>query len=79
MRPKSVAIFFEIGISLQDLQDQRTQFVLLSETYAEDIQHIRNHAIYAQPASSKDNSEFAIAAQELFEYQPHPFDEFEDN
>ncbi len=66
-------------ISLQDLQYQRTQFVLLSEAYAEDIQHIRNHAIYAQPASSKDNSEFAIAAQELFEYQPHPFDEFEDN
>lgn len=60
-------------ITLEDLQYQRTQFVLLSETYTEDIQHIRNYATYAQPASSKDNSEFAITTQNLFEYQPHPF------
>ncbi|MGK7872526.1 MAG: ATP-binding protein [Xenococcaceae cyanobacterium] len=66
-------------ITLEDLKYQRSQFVLLSETYSEDIQHIRNHAIYAQPASSPDNSEFAIADQELFEYQPPAFDEIEDD
>ncbi|NEO99555.1 MAG: AAA family ATPase [Symploca sp. SIO2E9] len=65
-------------ITLEDLKYQRSQFVLLSETYSEDIQHIRNHAIYARPASSPDNSEFAIAPQELFEYQPPAFDEIEE-
>jgi ATP-dependent 26S proteasome regulatory subunit len=61
-------------IELADLRYQRTQFVLSSERSSEDIQGIRNKASFARPASGGDQSKFAAAEQELFEYRPPAYE-----
>ena len=65
----------EPTITLSELIAQLDQFQMASIRDSEDIMEIRNTAYYARPASSLDNSKFAIPRQELFEYKPHVFDE----
>ena len=60
-----------LHIEIEELQAQLEQFIKASQRDSEDLQAIRNTAYYARPASSKDESRFAIEAQELFEYKPH--------
>jgi hypothetical protein len=64
-------------ITVKALEAQLEQFEMASKRDAEDLQAIRNSAYYARPASSPDRSRFAIAKQDLFEYQPHQFDAIE--
>lgn len=53
-------------IEFDDLLKQRSQFTPAMERESEQIQAIRNQAIYAQPVSSEDVSRFAYQYQELF-------------
>lgn len=54
-------------IEFEDLLRQRSQFTPAMERESEQMQAIRNQAIYAQPVSSEDVSRFAYQHQELFE------------
>lgn len=63
------------SVKIEQLLAQLKQFQKASVRDSEDIMMIRNTAYYARPASSPDSSKFAIPKQELFEYQPHDFDE----
>ena len=48
--------------------------MLSSERASDDIQGIRNKASFARPASGGDQSKFAAAEQELFEYRPPAYE-----
>lgn len=65
----------KLHIKVEELYAQLGQFVKASHRDSEDLQAIRNTAYYARPASSKDESRFAIEAQELFEYKPHTLEQ----
>lgn len=54
-------------IEFEDLLKQRQEFTPAMERESEQMQAIRNQAIYAQPVSSEDVSRFAYQYQELFE------------
>ncbi|QXE25863.1 putative Microtubule-severing ATPase [Richelia sinica FACHB-800] len=54
-------------IEFEDLLKQRSLFTPAMERESEQMQAIRNQAIYAQPVSSEDYSRFAYQYQELFE------------
>jgi ATP-dependent 26S proteasome regulatory subunit len=54
-------------IQVEDLLRQRSLFTPAMERESEQMQAIRNQAIYAQPVSSEDYSRFAHQQQELFE------------
>jgi SpoVK/Ycf46/Vps4 family AAA+-type ATPase len=54
-------------IEFEDLLRQRSQFTPAMERESEQMQAIRNQAIYAQPVSSQDVSPFAYQHRELFE------------
>ncbi|WP_353933043.1 AAA family ATPase [Okeanomitos corallinicola TIOX110] len=54
-------------IEFEDLLRQRSHFTPAMERESEQMQAIRNQAIYAQPVSSEDVSRFAYQHQELFE------------
>ena len=58
-------------VTIDALLEQLTYFKKASVRDAEDLQAIRNKAYYARPASSADNSSYAVVRQELFEYQSH--------
>ena len=58
-------------VTIDSLLAQLSQFKKASIRDAEDLQAIRNKAYYARPASSEDQSEYAVVRQELFEYQGH--------
>ena len=62
-------------VTIEALIAQLEQFEMASRRDSEELQAIRNTAYYARPASSPDQSRFAMRGQELFEYQPHQFDE----
>jgi hypothetical protein len=53
-------------IEFEDLSAQRQEFIPAMERESEQIQAIRNQAIYAKPVSSPDNSLFAYEYRELF-------------
>ncbi|MBS3030672.1 MAG: AAA family ATPase (plasmid) [Dolichospermum sp. DET50] len=53
-------------IEFEDLLRQRSQFTPAMERESEQMQAIRNQAIYAQPVSSQDVSPFAYQHRELF-------------
>ncbi len=59
------------AVTIDALLAQLSQFKKASIRDAEDLQAIRNKAYYARPASSADDSEYAVVRQELFEYQGH--------
>lgn len=54
-------------IEFEDLLQQRSHFTPAMERESEQMQAIRNQAIYAQPVSSEDVSRFAYQHRELFE------------
>ncbi|MBD2695011.1 ATP-binding protein [Anabaena catenula] len=54
-------------IEFEDLLKQRSLFTPAMERESEQMQAIRNQAIYAQPVSSEDVSPFAYQHRELFE------------
>ncbi|TVP59640.1 MAG: AAA family ATPase [Nodularia sp. (in: Bacteria)] len=54
-------------VEFEDLLQQRQEFTPAMERESEQIQAIRNQAIYAQPVASQDVSRFAAQHQELFE------------
>jgi len=58
-------------VTIDALLKQLTYFKKASVRDAEDLQAIRNKAYYARPASSADDSSYAVVQQELFEYQTH--------
>ena len=58
-------------VTIDALLAQLSQFKKASIRDAEDLQAIRNKAYYARPASSADDSKYAVVQQKLFEYQEH--------
>ncbi|MBC1237374.1 ATP-binding protein [Nostoc sp. 2RC] len=54
-------------IEFEDLLKQRQEFTPAMERESEQIQAIRNQAIYAKPVASQDVSRFAYQHRELFE------------
>lgn len=64
----------EATVTIEDLLKQLDNFEMASKRDSEDLQAIRNTAYYARPASSLDNSKFAIGDRELFEYEQNEFD-----
>lgn len=53
-------------IEFEDLLTQRQEFTPAMERESEQIQAIRNQAIYAKPVASLDISQFAYQHRELF-------------
>ncbi|MGF1490842.1 MAG: ATP-binding protein, partial [Prochloraceae cyanobacterium] len=60
-----------LSVTVEDLLAQLKQFVKSIDRDGEDLQSIRNDAHNFKPASSADETIFALKKETMFEYNPH--------